>query len=170
MSATGFPPQPSPADRHRLSAAEGWLALGLPGESLEELDGLGEPSRLLPEARHLRCLALGRLRRFEVLEGVARSYLAEVPDDLRAVLHLANAWHWQQRTEGAYQLARDSRTRFPGQWQLVYDLACYAAQTGRLSEARQRFREALALAPDAKALKEYARQDPDLLPLRDDPD
>lgn len=170
MSATGFHPHLLPADRHRLSAAEGWLALGLPGESLEELDGLGEASRLLPEARHLRCLALGRLRRFAVLEGVAKAFLDDVPDDLRAVLHLANAWHWQQRTAAAYELALESCARFPGQWQLVYDLACYAAQTGRLPEARQRLQEAMALAPDAKALKEYARQDPDLIPLRDDGD
>lgn len=43
-----------------------------------------------------------------------------------------------------------------------YNLACYAAQTGKTNEARERLREAIRLAPETLLL---ALDDPDLEPL-----
>ena len=48
---------------------------------------------------------------------------------------------------------------------MVYNLACFAARDGRLSEARPMLRRAFALRLD---LRDFAKEDPDLLELRDE--
>lgn len=54
--------------------------------------------------------------------------------------------------------------KFPDQWLIPYNLACYACQLGRLDEAREWFRRALTMG-DGKAIKLEALNDPDLAPL-----
>ena len=156
-----------PSDRHRLSAAEGWLALGLPSDALGELDGLEPGNALHPDALHWRCLALGRLKRLEEMLEAGRKLEGAVPDDSRGPLHTANALHWLGRSEEAYQHIREALGRFDDSWHLAYDLACYAAQTQRLDEAVTWYRQALQQANHPDSLREYARQDPDLKPVRD---
>lgn len=160
-------PPPDPGDRHRLSAAEGWLALGLPSDALAELDGLSAAAARDPEALHWRCLALGRLRRLDELLEMGRRLESTVPADPRGPLHTANALHWLGRSEDAYQHIRGSLDRFADSWHLAYDLACYAAQTRRLDEAVDWYRKALQHASHPDSLREYARQDPDLEPVRE---
>jgi len=48
---------------------------------------------------------------------------------------------------------------------MVYNLACFAARDGRLSAARPMLRRAFALRLD---LRDFAKEDPDLLELRDE--
>lgn len=158
---------PDPADRHRLSAAEGWLALGLPADALAELDGLSPAATQDPEALHWRCLALGRLRRLDELLAAGRRLEERMPSDPRGPLHTANALHWLGQSEEAYHHIREALDRFNDSWHLAYDLACYAAQTRRLDEAIAWYRKALQQTSHPDSLREYARQDPDLEPVRD---
>jgi predicted Zn-dependent protease len=156
------PSSPPPEDRHRLRAAEGWLQLGLPQETLAELATLSPAVLAGPEALHWRCVALARLRRCAEMLAAANALRAADPANAWAVLHAANALHWTGRTEEAYALTLAALEFFPDHWHLRYDLACYAAQTARPAEARRWLAEAFRQTPDADGLRQHAHADPDL--------
>lgn len=65
-----------------LSAAEGYLELGLPQRALGELDRIADPGALLPYCQYLRGQALKQLDRYEeaieVLQDAARTMPAPV--------------------------------------------------------------------------------------------
>jgi len=55
--------------------------------------------------------------------------------------------------------------KFPDQYIIRYNLACYACQLGNLKEARDWLKKAIDMA-DTKEVKLMALNDPDLEPLR----
>jgi tetratricopeptide (TPR) repeat protein len=71
-----------------------------------------------------------------------------------------------KRYDEAEALLREGLELYPGNPSLLYDLACLDAVQGRREDAFEHLRTALEAQPK---YKEYARTDPDLEPLRDDP-
>jgi len=65
----------------------------------------------------------------------------------------------------AWAALRPSFDKFPRQLLIPYNLACYAAQMGRLDEAWEWLQRALALAKNPGAVRQMALADPDLEPL-----
>jgi Flp pilus assembly protein TadD len=65
--------------------------------------------------------------------------------------------------EKAREALQPAAVRFPKEWIFPFNLACYACQLGRLGEARDHYRKALALG--GKDVREMALNDPDLAPL-----
>lgn len=64
----------------------------------------------------------------------------------------------------AYDTLRPVVERFPQDWMMRYDLACYACLTGRLKEAEQWLGEAIDLAGE-NDIRSKALEDKDLEPL-----
>jgi tetratricopeptide (TPR) repeat protein len=71
-----------------------------------------------------------------------------------------------KRYDEAEALLQEGLELYPGNPSLLYDLACLDAVQGRREDAFEHLRTALESQPK---YKEYARTDPDLEPLRDDP-
>jgi hypothetical protein len=55
--------------------------------------------------------------------------------------------------------------KFPSEYLIPYNLACYCAQLGELEESMQWFKKAMVI--DTKAVQKIAVDDPDLQPLWD---
>jgi hypothetical protein len=55
--------------------------------------------------------------------------------------------------------------KFPGEHLVRYNLACYAAQLGRLADAQAWLARAFEIADDLAQMKLMALDDPDLEPL-----
>ena len=66
----------------------------------------------------------------------------------------------------AKQLLVEALERYDDHGTLLYNLACAEAQLGETEAALEHLRAALA---DSPSLAEYAREDGDLAPIRDDP-
>jgi tetratricopeptide (TPR) repeat protein len=66
----------------------------------------------------------------------------------------------------AVEIASEGLAEWPDHGQLNYQLACYHALAGRRAQALEHL--AIAVANDARA-GEWARDDEDLDPIRDDP-
>ena len=75
---------------------------------------------------------------------------------------LAESGDWA----GAYAFAAQGLADHPDHPSLHYNLACYAAMAGQRAEALEHLRRAVAGDP---AVREWARTDTDLDPIRDDP-
>ena len=65
----------------------------------------------------------------------------------------------------AWAALRPAFEKFPTEEIVPYNLACYAAQFGRLEEAWEWLHKAMAAAGDIKLIKDRALADADLKPL-----
>jgi len=158
-----------PPDIHHLRAAIGWLELGNPTEAGEEIariapENLGHPFVL--KARWQVCAAS---QSWEAALPVAEQLVEIAPEE---------AENWIQRAytvrratgrglEQARQALLPAADRFPREPIIPFNLACYAAQSGRHEDALEWLRKALNLAEDRTAIKKMALQDKDLESLWD---
>ena len=155
-----------PEDLHRLRAAEGWLELGDSPEANAELDNITPALRAHPAVLAVRWQIEAKAGRWDQAHEIARALTELVPEE-------CSVWVWRAYAvrrmagggiEQARELLRGMVEKFPREWVLPYNLACYACQLGHVEQARDWLQKALALG-NARALKLMALEDPDLEPL-----
>lgn len=152
----------TPFDRH-LQAAQGYLDLGLPLDAHEELEGIEPELRHLTEVLTLKVPIFKALAKWTLMEAVAKELCIRRHDEPQWLLALAEAIrHGRSMQEGLEVLVQGAM-RFPEEAWIFYRLATYHVQLGYLDAARGRLAEAVRLDP---VLREVARDDPDLAPLR----
>ncbi len=158
-----------PPDHFHVTAAGGWLELGLPEEARRELAQLSPDARAHPETLVIEWDLSALERRWHDALGIA-SRLIEI-DRTRPVgwINRSYALHELQRTTEARESLLPALPLFPEMGLIPYNLACYACQLGRLDEARQWLRQAMAL-DGRDTIIVRARMDPDLHPLRSELD
>jgi Flp pilus assembly protein TadD len=142
--------------------AQGWLLL-------ENYTAAAKALRLIPaeyrrrsEVEQFRAqlhLAAGEWRR---AEPILRRLRKQEPTDPEYCVSLAFAVRRGKSIEAAEQILLEARERFPEVAVIWFNLACYAAQQGRLADAREWLREA---SRRERALQELAKTDSDLAPF-----
>jgi predicted Zn-dependent protease len=104
-------------------------------------------------------LSAGQWRRAEPL---LRQLRKENPDEAQYSVSLAYAVRRSKSIEAAERILAEARERFPDVAIIWFNLACYAAQKGRLADARDWLREAGQRDNDCR---ELAIADADLAPF-----
>lgn len=150
-------------DRMALQRAQGWLELHLPLEANEELDEIQPTMRAHPEVFKLRYSIFSAAKKWDMALEIANCLHRELPDDPYGGVHAAVALYRLGRTQEAKALSLGLAPRFPGDWSIPYNLACYCAQLSEIQEAQEWFKAAMALEEDL--VKRMAIDDPDLEPL-----
>jgi Flp pilus assembly protein TadD len=148
--------------RKQFDRAQGWLALGKPDEAGKALDELPHDFHLAPEVLSLRteiALASGR---WEAAAGLARQLTQLQPQQPMHWTQWAFATRRQIDLAAARRILEEAAQLFPDDALIHFNLACYASQQGRFTDAAQLLGRAMLLQP---ALKEVAMTDPDLTPL-----
>ena len=79
-------------------------------------------------------------------------------------IHLSYTLHELHRTQEAWDNLSAVAARFPDNFNIAYNLACYACQLGNLPRARELLGLAIELGGSAET-KLMALKDPDLTPL-----
>jgi predicted Zn-dependent protease len=153
-------------DRFCLQAAHGWVELGNPAEALHELDGLSATAREHPEVLGLRWHIAAKSRDWETALGIAGALVEAMPESPSGWIHRSYCLHELKRTREAWDSLLPLAKRFPKEWLICYNLACYACQLGLLAEARTWFTRAVE-AGDPIEINRLAADDPDLRPLID---
>jgi predicted Zn-dependent protease len=156
---------PLPDQRH-LDAADGWLGLGDFQSASEELDQIAPDLRAHPCVLELRYKLYAETKRWDLAVEMARSMAESLPDQPWGHFYLAYSLHELKRTQAAYDTLRPVVDRFPEEWLMRFNLACYACQLGQLKEAMMWLKQAMALA-GKKEVCAMALADPDLKPLWD---
>lgn len=158
----------SQPDRLHLDAAEGWLLLDRPDYALEELAHLSEFCRHDAEV----------LERKWQTHAVARDWTGACATAQRLIeLHPARVFGWVHRAyalrrmeggslERAWDALLPVAPKFPKEFLIPYNLACYAACMGRLEEAWDWLQTAGRIAGPAQ-IRRMALADEDLVPLRE---
>jgi tetratricopeptide (TPR) repeat protein len=145
-----------------LQAALGYLHLGMAEDAAEELDQL--PPRRAEDLVVLRVRAHihSELHAWDALRETAALLTTRAPQDSQHWIWLAYATRRCRSVREAESILQDA-LRFHEREALIhFNLACYAAVTGRTDLARTRLAEAIRLEPSITAM---AVVDPDLATL-----
>jgi tetratricopeptide (TPR) repeat protein len=164
MYFSAVPPL-EPKDRFLVQSASGWLMLGNAGEALHELAQVS-----LDAQNHLEVLVLrweidAQAHRWSDAVAVADRLIAHFPGQSEGYIKRAYALHELKCTQQAWDTLAPARERFDTNWLIPYNLACYACQLGRSTEALNLFKDALHLG-DKDELCAMALKDTDLQPIR----
>ena len=150
-------------DRMALQRAEGWLELRLPLEAVEELEEIQPAMRAHPDVLKLRYSVYSAAKKWDMALEIANCLHRQLPDDPYGGVHAAVALYRLGRTQEAKERSLSLAARFPKDWSVPYNLACYCAQLGEIEEAQEWFKAAMAL--DENTVKRMGIDDPDLEPL-----
>ena len=155
------------SDKFRLSAAEGWIELGCPGDAQAELDEIAAPLRDHPDVIEVHWQLLASQHRWPAALEEGRKLLDLAPDRVTGWLH--HAYALRRAPEGGLRAAWNALApaleKFPKIEIVPYNLACYACQLDQLDAARAFFQRALAIGKRKERLKQMALNDRDLEPL-----
>lgn len=150
-----------PPDSHYLKAAEGWLELGNAAEAKAELEQI-KPSLLdHPEVLEVRWGIAANAKEWQKCLELAGELLKKAPKSASGWIHRSYALHELKRTVQALDELLPAAVKFPKEWVIPYNLACYCTRLGRLEEARGWLEKAFQLG-DRERLREMALADADL--------
>jgi tetratricopeptide (TPR) repeat protein len=147
--------------RHSLLAAQGWFELGNSLEAAAELDTIPTALRAHPDVLEVRWQIYAKAGRWEACLDIGSALVKLAPDRPLSWLRRSVALHGLKRFNEAEELLMPAVERFPADWQVRYDLACYACLLGDNNRAREWLKQAFALGGNNR-VRLMALNDPDL--------
>jgi tetratricopeptide (TPR) repeat protein len=153
-----------PPDSHHLNAAIGWLELGDHIAANEELEKIAPELRVYPSVLKTRWSIYAKAKKWDVCIDLAVAIKNLAPEDSFGWTRHSYALHELKRTQEAYDNLAPVQDRFPKKWMVPYNLACYAAQLGKIKEAAQFLEKAMEIG-DKDEIRIMAIDDSDLEPL-----
>lgn len=146
----------------RLTAAHGALELGIPELANDELEDIPHEYRLTRHVMELRTMIYEMGEAWDLMRETARFLVEKWPEDSQHWIWVAYATRRCRSVEEAEDWLMRGMEAHPNEPFIPFNLACYAAVTGRIEEAKQRLERAIRLNPVVRGM---ALDDPDLKPL-----
>ncbi len=151
-------------DKRLLAAAEGWLELGDHLEANEELEQITPEMRGHPFVLRVRYGIYAAAKKWEMAAEVARGITLILPENSWGYIQCAYSLHELKRTKEAKCVLLPMADKFPDNYLISYNLACYCCQLGQLKESLLWLDKAIDLE-GKKDIRSMALDDPDLKPL-----
>ena len=155
------------ADLHHLNAAEGWLGLGDVVSASDELEAITPELRGHPAVLAVRYDVYAKGAKWDMAAEVADALVRMMPEQSASWICLA--YSTRRRTGGSIPEAKEvllrAAEKFPNEFLIRFNLACYCSQLRQFDEAQAWLKKAMAL--DEKSVQKLAIDDPDLHPLWD---
>jgi tetratricopeptide (TPR) repeat protein len=153
-----------PPDTHYLAAALGWLELGNVVEAGEEVAKISPALWEHPDVLEVRWQICVAGNSWEAALQVAEFLTSKAPQKDSGWVHRAYALRRVPSggLQKAWEALRPVYEKFPNSPVIPYNLACYAAQFGRLDEAWEWLHKAIAAAGSVEQIKQMALADADL--------
>ena len=155
-----------PPDSIHLSAAEGWLGLGDLVSASDELEEITPELRAHPAVLAVRYDIYAKAKKWNMAAEIAAGLVKMLPKEVASWICFAYA---TRRKPGggipqAKEILIEAKSKFPKEYLISYNLACYECQLGNLKTAKRRLKKAIDLA-GKKEIRQQALEDPDLEPL-----
>lgn len=145
-----------------LLAADGFLCLGMPAHALKELESIDDSAQHCSPVLRARIRVLLHLRRWDQANALSAAGNSLYPEENEFTVQRAFALHRMKKGNDAVKVLLSAPEWIRRTGILHYNLACYEAQLGDLSTARQCIKAAIELN---SSFKKNARADPDLARL-----
>ena len=155
-----------PPDTHHLSAAQGWLGFGNHVDANDELDQITPGSRTHPDVLSVRYDVYAQAKKWDGASEIAETLVQSMPE--QSSFWICWAYATRRKSSGGIPEAKkiliEAEPKFPGQYLIRYNLACYECQLGNYKESMVWLETAIDLA-GKKDIRMMALEDPDLEPL-----
>ena len=135
------------------------------GRPRRELNRVAPGLRSHPDVLELRWQICARASEWEGALEVAQVMTRSAPDRVSGWVNESVALYRLKHTQTAHDLLGGVVGRFPKDWVVPYNLACYCAQLGRLDDSEAWFEKAASIGHHA--VRRVGIADPDLKPLWD---
>ena len=158
-------------DLHHLTAAQGWLELGLVEEAFAELESIQPQHRTHPDVLKLRWQIYAKAEKWGHAFAVAQGLARLLPDDVEPFIWRSYS---ARRMQGggvlhAFELLHAVVRDFPDEPVVPFNLACYCCRLGRMPQAQSWLHIAFEIAQrngTEKHWKTKALEESDLETLR----
>jgi Flp pilus assembly protein TadD len=150
------------ADQRYFQAAVGYIDLNLPIESNAALDKITPANRSTPEVLKLRAEVYEALGCWELLHKVAQKLTQLEPMDVRWLILLASTTRRLRSVEAAKSILVKAISLHPRDPAIEYNLGCYEAELGNISQAEKHLTRAICIDPRFKLISIH---EPALRPL-----
>jgi tetratricopeptide (TPR) repeat protein len=142
-----------------LLAAQGYLELGMPGDTLRELDSLPWEEQGNEDVLQLRLFVFMKGHQWDDALGVCDRLREEFPDCGTGFIHSAFCLHELGRTQEAKDMLLGGPAALLREATYHYNLGCYDAVLGNVEEATRHLEASFQID---KKFREIAKGDPDL--------
>jgi Flp pilus assembly protein TadD len=156
-------------DRHYLHAAAGWLELGVADEAAVELSQISRAASGHPDVLELHWRLHAAKNAWESALDVAKAVTLVAPERPSGWIHQSYSLHELKRTDEAKAVLSPMANKFPKEFVIPYNLACYACALGELHNAQTWLHRALKIKgkEGREEFKQMALADPDLAAIRE---
>lgn len=151
-------------DVRSLRAAEGWLELGDAVSAAHELEEITPGEQAHPAVLQVRYAIYAKRGQWDMAVEIAKELKSLLPDEPGTWINLAYA---TRRTTGggipeAKKILLAAEAKFPGDFLIPFNLACYCSQLREFEQAERWLKKAFAIDDEARKM---AADDDDLKPL-----
>ncbi|MFT5470880.1 MAG: putative Zn-dependent protease [Verrucomicrobiales bacterium] len=153
----------TPETEKAIHAAQGYLELGMPEETLAELAEISPQERSETEVLEVEIIALLNQKRWLEALGVSRDLCENEPTRASGFINAAYCLHESGSTKEAQEFLLNGPESLRKEATFFYNLGCYAARLDDLPEAQQLLAKAFEMD---ERLRVVAKDDPDLAALR----
>ena len=148
-----------------FDAACGYAQLGMYRDANEELERIDPFVRAAPEILALRIEIYRGLKKWELMQQIAKRLKEFEPDNVQWTISLAYATRRAYSIDTAMEILLNAEAKFPREAAIPYNLACYYCQLKELEKAKRYLKKAFDIDSSWKIA---ALDDPDLHPLWND--
>ena len=157
-------PVPYP-DNFHIQAVLGWMDLGDLVEARRELERITPAQREHPDTLEVMWRLCGEEADWNTALSVAEKLVAIAPARLNGWIDRSYSLHELHRTEEALERLVPAVEKFPDEFVIPYNLACYQCRLGHPEEALRWLGRAVA-ASDREIIRTMAEHDPDFEAMR----
>ena len=153
-----------PPDQQYWQAAVGYAELGMFQDANDQLEKIDPFNRAAPEVLAVRLVIYRGLKKWELMQQVAKRLKEFEPDNVEWTISLAYATRRAFSIEVAMEILVDAEAKFPREAGIPYNLACYHCQLGEMETAKRYLKKAFEIDLN---WRKAALDDEDLKPLWD---
>lgn len=151
-----------PPDQQFWQAAVGYVELGMFADANFELEKIDPFNRAAPEVLAVRLAIYHGLKKWELMQQIAKRLHEFQPDNVEWTISLAYATRRAYSINVAMDILLNAEAKFPKEATIKYNLACYFCQTGDTTTAKNYLKKTFELDPNCRIT---ALEDEDLKPL-----
>jgi len=153
-----------PPDGQHWEAAVGYVELGMFQEANDELENIDPSNRAAPEVLAVRIAVYHGLKKWELMQEVAKRLAEFQPNDIQWTVSLAYATRRADSIQAAKEILLNAESKSPKEAIIKYNLACYCCQLGEIENAKNYLKKTFAIDSTWRL---QALDDEDLRPLWD---
>jgi tetratricopeptide (TPR) repeat protein len=141
-----------PPDQHHWKAAVGYVELGMYESANAELEKIDAFCRAAPEVLAVRVPIYHGLKKWELMQIVARKLAEYQPDNYQWKICDALATRQAQSVQAAKKILLSADKLHPRQPRILVNLACYCSQLNEIELAKGYLNQAMKINPNSPDL------------------